>query len=89
MPPPGAEVQRDAAAEAARHDIIHDMQAEARAALVAPGGEERIEGAPLHVVGHAGAVVARTGSRPDAVADALGLDRMVPLRPVREAMVAR
>src|SRR3954453_8950107 len=47
----------DAAAETAGHDIVHDVQAEAGAAMAATRREERLECAAPHFGGHAMAVV--------------------------------
>src|SRR5262245_30673417 len=50
-------LESHAAAELLRHQIENDMQAETGAALVAPRGEEWIEGAPLNLLAHADTVV--------------------------------
>ena len=57
MPRPGCDSQPQPAAQTAGHQVVDDVQAEPGAAAVAPGGEERLEGAPLHVLAHADAVV--------------------------------
>ena len=43
--------------EAARHQNVNDVQAKPGAAARAPGREERLKGAPLHVLAHADAVI--------------------------------
>src|SRR5262249_27742009 len=54
---PGLRLEPEPPAQGAGDEIIDDVQAETRAAAAAAGGEERLEGTPLHVLAHADAVV--------------------------------
>src|ERR1700680_1816397 len=54
---PGGRRDHDSASQATGHQVVHDMQPQPGAALAAAGREEGVERAPLHVLGHALAVV--------------------------------
>ena len=52
-------IEIEPAAEAVGDDAVDDVQAEPGAALVAPRGEKRIEGAAANVEAHAASVVGK------------------------------
>ena len=59
VPPPASESRSSRPPRRFGHDIVDNVQAEPGAALVAPCGEERIEGTTPHVKAHPDAIVGK------------------------------